>query len=154
MYLFLLMGNRVLASHIPWEPLDRMSKMTLYKWVSLDFRLNFDLGVIPRAARSLFFKLASEYPQQSSHSARTPSGSGIRPPSRLSMQLSPPPASMKPKLHKIAPANKDWILKATYVEVYDWFDAPADGRSIMTNCVIYFSRQSFSTRSASLSVSV
>jgi len=33
------------------------------------------------------------------------------------MQLSPTPTGIKPKLHKITPANKDWTLKATYVEV-------------------------------------
>jgi len=75
-------------------------------------------GVIPRAARALFTKLASESSEKATHTARTASGSGIRPPSRLSMQLSPNPVSAKPRMHKIVPTNKDWTLKATYVEVY------------------------------------
>jgi Kinesin motor domain len=77
-----------------------------------------DTGVIPRAARALFTKLSTEYTEkQSGHGGRTASGSGIRPPSRLSMQLSPTPTGIKPKIHKIAPANKEWSLRATYVEV-------------------------------------
>jgi hypothetical protein len=74
-------------------------------------------GVIPRAARALFTKLASESGEKPTHGGRTPSGSGIRPPSRLSMQLSPTPTGVKSKLHKIVPANKDWSIRATYVEV-------------------------------------
>lgn len=34
------------------------------------------------------------------------------------MQLSPAPVAAKPRMHKIVPTNKDWTLKATYVEVY------------------------------------
>ena len=74
-------------------------------------------GVIPRAGRALFAKLATEYSEKPTHGGRTPSGSGIRPPSRLSMQLSPTPTGVKSKLHKITPANKDWSIRATYVEV-------------------------------------
>jgi len=37
------------------------------------------------------------------------------------MQLSPTPIGIKPKIHKVVPANKDWTLRATYVEVYFQF---------------------------------
>jgi len=76
------------------------------------------VGVIPRAARTLFTKLNSEYSEKhTGHGGRTASGSGIRPPSRLSMQLSPTPTGVKSKIHKVPPSNKDWTLRATYVEV-------------------------------------
>jgi hypothetical protein len=80
-------------------------------------KLELTLGVIPRAARALFAKLAAENETKSTHTSRTPSGSGIRPPSRLSMQLAPAPPSIKPKMHSRVPSSNEWSLKATYVEV-------------------------------------
>ncbi|CAE7010556.1 Kinesin protein [Pyrenophora teres f. teres] len=62
------------------------------------------MGIIPRAAALLFEKL------EGCHS-RTPS-SGIRAPSRLSGMHN---ASAKSS----SPANRNWQLKATYVEIYN-----------------------------------
>ena len=136
-----------------WELLDRLNRTTLGKWVRLPLRVNVDVeGVIPRAARQLFSKLAAENTERATHSARTASGSGIRPPSRLSMQLSPVPAGIKPKMHKIVPSNKDWSLKATYVEVHI-NKRVSNHRFTMMNCAIFFSHPNFETRNASPSPS-
>ncbi|KAF2747302.1 P-loop containing nucleoside triphosphate hydrolase protein [Sporormia fimetaria CBS 119925] len=61
------------------------------------------MGIIPRAAAILFEKL-----EGSSHISR-PSGSSIRPPSRISGIGLPVTAKTS--------ANKNWQLRATYVEV-------------------------------------
>ncbi|RDW66085.1 hypothetical protein BP6252_09720 [Coleophoma cylindrospora] len=62
------------------------------------------MGVIPRAATALFEKL--EGPRPSNRNSM----SGLRTPMRYSMQ----PPSMMGK-----PAEKDWTLKASYVEIYN-----------------------------------
>src|SRR5947207_7059171 len=106
-------------------------------------------GVIPRAARALFTKLAMENSNKPTHGGRTPSGSGIRPPSRLSMQLSPTPTGVKSKLHKITPTNKDWSIRATYVEVQSNLRV-FNHRYTMMNYAIYYSHLNFNTRNVFL----
>ena len=108
------------------------------------------LGVIPRAARGLFSRLATESSDKSNHGGRTPSGSGIRPPSRLSMQLSPTPTGIKPRIHKPPPSNKDWSLRATYVEVLSIFNFILNVRYTMTNLGTCFSLLNFRIRNVSL----
>ncbi|KAB8342868.1 hypothetical protein FH972_022465 [Carpinus fangiana] len=65
-------------------------------------------GIIPRAAAALFDKLHSE---NGTH-ARGPSTGGIRPPSRYS-------TSGMPVQNKLTDGDKNWQLKATYVEIYN-----------------------------------
>ncbi|KAI9828082.1 MAG: hypothetical protein M1832_003609 [Thelocarpon impressellum] len=61
------------------------------------------MGVIPRAASSLFDKLGGGL-------ANGRAGSGLRTPTRYSM-ASPAASSSRP--------DKDWVMKATYVEIYN-----------------------------------
>jgi hypothetical protein len=117
MYRFSPTDSLGLGNHIPWERLDPTNRMIPGKWV-YPLKIVLTPGVIPRAARALFAKLAAENgAPKSSHSGRTPSASGIRPPSRLSMQLAPAPPGIKPKMHNTVPSSNEWSLKATYVEV-------------------------------------
>ncbi|KAI9821945.1 MAG: hypothetical protein M1827_002527 [Pycnora praestabilis] len=64
------------------------------------------MGVIPRAARVLFDKLSRGRPDL------FPSNSGIRTPTRYSVSSSSVPTLAKG-------ADKDWVMKATYVEIYN-----------------------------------
>jgi kinesin family protein 4/21/27 len=85
------------------------------------------LGIIPRAAAVLFEKL-----EGSNHVSRI-SGSSIRPPSRISTAAMPSKSS----------ANKNWQLKATYVEVRLLHMLPNRlhvdlSRSTMSSCEICF----------------
>ena len=121
MSLFWLTVNLVLGSHTPWARPDRRNRMTARRWVShflfsllLFFRCHLCLlyrkislstysslfvGIVPRAAQLLFEIL------DGSRHTRTQS-SGLRAPARYSMAS---PASLV--------RDKNWQIKATYVEV-------------------------------------
>jgi hypothetical protein len=64
------------------------------------------LGVIPRAASALFEKLEGPKPTFNNRNSM----SGLRTPSRYSTNLSG---------HSSRPADKNWTLTATYVEIYN-----------------------------------
>jgi hypothetical protein len=145
MFPSLPMASRVQGSHILWEPQAQTSRTILGRWV-IPLPIPTYSGVIPRAARSLFNKLAAEYNHDKpNHSGRTPSASGIRPPSRLSMQLSPTPTGVKPKIHKSPPSNKEWTLTATYVEVRPPF-AQLISRSITTSSGTSYYPSNYNTK--------
>jgi kinesin family protein 4/21/27 len=65
---------------------------------------NLNLGIIPRAAQALFEKLDGP-----KHARNGSSSTGLRTPQRYSM-------SSASSLSR-APVEKNWQLKATYVEV-------------------------------------
>lgn len=129
MCLSLPMGNPVQESHTPWAHLARLSRAILDSWVG-DINVADDdcekriqsfllhnaplthelLGVIPRAASTLFEKLAGPPILR-----RSPS-SGLRTPTRYSMQSTNGLAALA-KAHAQASEGKSWQMKATYVEV-------------------------------------
>ncbi|KAF2723883.1 kinesin-domain-containing protein [Polychaeton citri CBS 116435] len=64
------------------------------------------MGVVPRAAQSLFEKLNGQSAQRQS---------GLQAPKRYSTQALP----SYPNIVRAAEVNKNWSLKATYVEIYN-----------------------------------
>jgi chromosome segregation ATPase len=120
-------ANLERGSHTQWEPQDRLSKVTWRSWVSHSYRRvkfanpavsgstlfnyqnpeadpNAVLGVIPRAGAALFEKLDGARPSNRN------SMSGLRTPTRYSANA----AAMLAR-----GAEKNWSLKATYVEIYN-----------------------------------
>lgn len=103
------MGNLAQESHIPWAHLDPETRPIRRLWVSQKTHLQlvvlmYVAGVIPRAAISLFEKLDGSKPSNNRNSV-----SGLRAPARYSTQMPPPARGLE----------KNWTLKATYVEIYN-----------------------------------
>jgi len=128
---YLPMASLAQESHIQWAPQVPEIREITESWVRMrhDWNgqglvlLTFVLGIIPRAATTLFEKLDGN--------SRS-SGSGIRAPSRISgmsMQSFAKPST-----------NKNWQMVATYVEVRNTTEAlyncANSARFIMSSCAI------------------
>lgn len=121
------MVNLAQANHTRWALQGPAIRATRKSWVWASFNIciaplrnlaDSSLGIIPRAAAVLFDKL-----EGGSHSSRI-AGSSIRPPSRIS-------TVGMPNLSKSS-GNKNWQLKATYVEVRPPTDA-LESTSLLTS---------------------
>lgn len=129
MCLFLPMGSQAPESHTRWGHPALQSRVILDSWVGdtnvadnypeMRLRPSFlngaplthDLiGVIPRAASALFEKLAGPPTMRRSES------SGLRTPTRYSMHSTMGLAALA-KAQALASEDKNWQMKATYVEV-------------------------------------
>ena len=122
-------GSLVPENHIPWARLALQSRMILGTWVGDTYMIDEcdemrtrpsclngtllmrrSLGVIPRAASALFERLAGPPTLRRSES------SALRTPTRYSVQSTMGLAALA-KVQAQENEDKDWQMKATYVEV-------------------------------------